>query len=193
MDTASSGRFHILEAIMNHDISRVLYDETAIQQRVRELGAEISRDYADKKPVLISILRGGVVFLADLMRVITIPLEIDFMSISSYGDSTKSSGVVRIRKDIDTDLTGRHVIVVEDIVDSGLSLAYIRDYLEGHNAASVRICALFDKPTAHKTDVVIDYVGYNIGNEFIVGYGLDYAELYRNLPYVGVLKEEVYS
>ncbi|MCD4829086.1 MAG: hypoxanthine phosphoribosyltransferase [Candidatus Cloacimonetes bacterium] len=177
---------------MNNDISTVLFDEAALLLRVRELGAEISRDYEGKRPVLISILRGGVVFLADLMRAITVPLEIDFMSISSYGDSTKSTGVVRIRKDIDIDLAGRHVLVVEDIVDSGLSLAYIRNYLAGHNPASMRICAMFDKPAAHKTDVVIDYIGFNIGNEFVVGYGLDYAETYRNLPFLGVLKEEVY-
>ena len=177
---------------MNCDIANVLYDEVALSQRIRELGTEISRDYEEKRPVLVSILRGGVVFLADLMRSITIPMEIDFMSVSSYGVSTKSSGVVRIRKDIDTDLTGRHVIVVEDIVDSGLSLAYIRDYLTKHNPASLRICALLDKPNAHKSDIVVDYLGFSIGNEFVVGFGLDYAETYRNLPYVGVLKEEVY-
>jgi len=178
---------------VRNDIETILCDEETIRARVKELGAAIARDYAGKHPVLVSILRGGVVFLADLMRAIDMPVEIDFMSVSSYGASTQSSGVVRIRKDIDTDITGRHVLVVEDIVDSGLSLAYIRDYLTGHNPASVKICALLDKPAAHKVDVQADYLGFSIGNDFVVGYGLDFAEKYRNLPYIGILKKEVYQ
>ncbi len=178
---------------MNNDISTVLFDEGMIQKRVRELGAILSKRYEDKNPVFICILRGGVLFLSDIVRSITIPIEIDFMSISSYGDSTQSSGVVKIRKDIDTDLTGRDVVIVEDIVDSGLSLQYIIEYLKKHNPASVCTCVLLDKPAAHKIDVEIDYTGFEIGNDFVVGYGLDFAEKYRNLPFIGILKEEVYK
>ena len=178
---------------MNCNLSAVLFDEGTIQTRIRELGAELSSEYAHKNPVLICILKGAVTFLTDLMRNMTIPLEIDFMSISSYGDSTKSSGVVKIRKDIDIDITDRHVIVVEDIVDSGLSLHYLKEYLDKHKPKSVKACVLLDKPAAHKVVVEIDYKGFEIENEFVVGYGLDYAERYRNLPYIGILKEEVYS
>jgi hypoxanthine phosphoribosyltransferase len=178
---------------MNQDITQVLYDEEAIQRRIQEIGNQISADYVDKNPILINILRGGVIFLADLVRNITIPMEMDFMSISSYGDSTVSSGVVKIRKDIDTDICGRHVIIVEDIVDSGLTLEYLIEYLKQHKPASVKTCVLLDKPKAHKVDVEVDYKGFDIGNEFVVGYGLDYAEKYRNLPYIGILKEEIYS
>lgn len=178
---------------MNCDISAVLHDESTIQKRIQELGAIISRDYQDKVPIVISILKGGFVFLADLIRSITIPMEMDFMAISSYGSSHVSSGVVRIKKDIDIDIEGRDVIIVEDIVDTGLSMGYILDYMRKHNPASVRMCVLLDKPAAHKTDITINYTGFEIGNEFVVGYGLDYNERYRNLPYIGILKEEMYS
>lgn len=178
---------------MNYDISAVLFDEHRIQTRIREIGSQIASDYKDRNPVLIGILKGGFVFLADLARAITIPVEIDFMAISSYGNGTVSTGAVKIRKDIDTDLEGRDVIIVEDIVDSGLSLQYIKDYIWKHKPASVRTCVLLDKPDAHKLEVTHDYVGFNIGNEFVVGYGLDYGERYRNLPYIGILKEEMYS
>lgn len=178
---------------MNANLSAVLFDENTIQKRIKEIGGQISDEYKDKNPILICILRGAAIFMSDLMRRMTIPMEIDFMSISSYGNSTQSSGVVRIRKDIDTDITGRHVIVVEDIVDSGLSLSYIIEYLNQHKPASVKTCVLLDKPEAHKIKVDIDYFGFTIENEFVVGYGLDYAERYRNLPYIGILKEEVYS
>ncbi|MEN6445186.1 MAG: hypoxanthine phosphoribosyltransferase [Candidatus Cloacimonas sp.] len=177
---------------MNCDISAVLFDEYKIQTRIRELGSEISNSYNGSTPVMIGILKGGFVFLADLVRSITIPVEVDFLAISSYGDQTSSSGVVKIRKDIDIDISGRDVIVVEDIVDSGLSLAYIKDYLMQHKPAGLKTCVLLDKPAAHKTDVKFDYVGFSIKNEFVVGYGLDYAEKYRNLPYIGILKEELY-
>jgi hypoxanthine phosphoribosyltransferase len=179
--------------LMNYDLSSILMDEHRIQTRVREIGAQITSDYQGKSPVLIGILKGGVVFLADLVRCINMPVELDFLAISSYGSEASSSGVVKIRKDIDTDLSGKDVIIVEDIVDSGLSLQYIKDYIAKHAPASVRTCVLLDKPQAHKLDVSFDYVGFEIGNEFVVGYGLDYNENYRNLPYIGILKEEIYK
>ncbi len=179
--------------IMNCDISSVLFDEYKIQARTREIGLSITKEYQGKVPVLIGILKGGFVFMADLLRSITIPLELDFLAISSYGSGTQSSGIVKIRKDIDVDLSGRDVIIIEDIVDSGLSLQYIKEYIQKHNPASVKICVLLDKPKAHKIDVNFDYVGFEIGNEFVVGYGLDFNERYRNLPYIGILKEELYS
>ena len=178
---------------MNCDISAVLFDEYKIQARIKEIGGEISRQYQGKTPVFVGILKGGFVFLSDLIRSITIPIELDFMATSSYGSGTVSSGIVKIRKDIDIDIKDRDVIIIEDIVDSGLTLQYIKEYLSKHEPASVRTCVLLDKPEAHKIDVTFDYVGFNIGNEFVVGYGLDYNELYRNLPYIGILKEELYS
>lgn len=178
---------------MNCDLSAVLLDEYRIQTRVREIGMQIASEYKDKVPVLIGIMKGGFIFLADLCRCITIPLEIDFLAISSYGAQTATSGVVKIRKDIDIDITGRDVIVVEDIVDSGLSLQYIKEYLGKHEPASLRVCVLLDKPEAHKLVAEFDYVGFEIGNEFVVGYGLDFNSQYRNLPYIGILKEEIYQ
>jgi hypoxanthine phosphoribosyltransferase len=178
---------------MKTDIAEVLLDEQTIQNKVMELGKKISEDYKDKNPVMVCILKGGVIFLTDLIKNISIPLELDFMSLSSYGDTTKSSGVVKIKKDIDVDITGRHVIIIEDIVDSGLTLKYINEYFKQHKPASVKICALLDKPEAHKIDIYIDYKGFEVGNEFVVGYGLDYAQKYRNLPYIGILKKEIYS
>jgi hypoxanthine phosphoribosyltransferase len=178
---------------MNKDLQRILLTEEEIARRVKEIGDEISVKYAGKNPVIVCILRGAVIFLSDLMRSISIPLEIDFFSLSSYGASTKSSGVVKIRKDIDKDIANRPVIIVEDIVDSGLTLHYIKEYLKNHKPESIEICALLDKPEAHKTDLLIDYIGFKISNEFVVGYGLDYAEKYRNIPYIGVLKKEIYS
>ena len=178
---------------MKTDIAEVLLDEQTIQNKVMELGKKISEDYKNKNPVMVCILKGGVIFLTDLIKNISIPLELDFMSLSSYGDTTKSSGVVKIKKDIDVDITGRHVIIIEDIVDSGLTLKYINEYFKRHKPASVKICALLDKPEAHKTDIHIDYKGFDVGNEFVVGYGLDYAQKYRNLPYIGILKKEIYS
>jgi len=177
---------------MNCDISAVLFDEYKIQTRIREIGMEISNEYKGKTPVMIGILKGGFMFMADLVRAITIPIEIDFLAISSYGAGTSSSGVVKIRKDIDIDINGRDVIVVEDIVDSGLSLEYIKDYLWQHKPSSLRTCVLLDKPEAHQLEVTFDFVGFNVKNEFVVGYGLDFAERYRNLPYIGILKEELY-
>lgn len=178
---------------MIRDISAILLDEETIQKRISELAASISKDYEDKNPIIISVLKGSFIFLADLVRALTIPVEIDFLAISSYGSSTVSSGIVSIKKDLDLDVTNRHVIIVEDIVDSGLSLKYIVDYIAKHKAASVKTCVLLDKPTAHKDVIKIDYKGFDIGNDFVVGYGLDFAEKYRNLPYVGILTEEVYK
>ncbi len=178
---------------MRNDIEKILKTETEIKDKIKQLGDKISKDYEGKNPVLICILKGGIVFLSDLMRSISINVELDFMSLSSYGDSTKSSGVVRIKKDIDVDISNRDVIIVEDIVDSGLTLKYLNEYFLQHNSASIRICTLLDKPNAHKTDIKIDYVGFEVGNEFVVGYGLDYAQKYRNLPYIGILKKEIYS
>lgn len=178
---------------MNCDLSAVLFDEYKIQTRIREIGMQIASEYKDRAPVLIGILKGGFVFLADLVRAINIPVEMDFLAISSYGSEASSSGVVKIRKDIDTDLSGRDVIIVEDIVDSGLSLQYIKDYIAKHAPASIKVCVLLDKPKAHKLETSFDYVGFEIENEFVVGYGLDYNEHYRNLPYIGILKKEIYS
>jgi len=178
---------------MIKDIKAVLFDESMIKNRVQEISNELSHRFADKNPVLICILRGAVTFLSDLMRNMPIPLEIDFMSISSYGDSTVSSGIVQIRKDINISIKGRHVIIVEDIVDSGLSLNYLKEYLSNHESASITTCVFLDKPKAHKVDVKIDFIGFEIEIEFVVGYGLDFSEKYRNLPYIGILKEEVYK
>ena len=179
--------------LMNCDISAVLFDEYKIQARVREIGNEINIEYKGKTPVFIGILKGGFVFMSDLIRAISIPINIDFMAVSSYGSGTVSSGIVKIRKDIDIDIKDRDVIIVEDIVDSGLSLHYIMEYLLKHQPASVKTCVLLDKPEAHKIEVSFDYVGFDIGNEFVVGYGLDFNERYRNLPYIGILKEECYK
>nr|MDK2851375.1 hypoxanthine phosphoribosyltransferase [Candidatus Cloacimonadota bacterium] len=179
--------------LMNCDISAVLFDERRIQNRIREIGQQINSDYEGKVPVIIGVLKGGFIFMSDLVRAITIPMEIDFLAISTYGSSTRSSGVVKIRKDIDIDICDRDVIIVEDIVDSGLSLQYIKDYVWKHKPASLRTCVLLDKPEAHKIETSFEYVGFEVGNEFVVGYGLDYAERYRNLPFIGILKEECYK
>lgn len=178
---------------MRNDMKEILFSEDVIQKRVRELGEQISQDYRDQFPLLICVLKGAILFMSDLVKNMDIQLEMDFMAISSYGASTKSSGVVRILKDLETSLEGRDVIIVEDIVDTGLTLTYLRDTLLRRNAASVKIVTLFDKPSGRKTDIAPDYFGFEVPNEFIVGYGLDYAEKYRNLPFVGILKPEIYS
>ncbi|GAX88645.1 hypoxanthine phosphoribosyltransferase [Effusibacillus lacus] len=178
---------------MHNDIKHILFTEEQIQNRIGELGARIAQDYADKNPLVICVLKGAVLFMSDLVKRIEVPLEMDFMAISSYGVSTKSSGVVRILKDLETGVEGRHVLIVEDIVDTGLTLSYLRDSLLRRDAASVRIVTLFNKPSGRKIEITPDYSGFEVPDEFIVGYGLDYAEKYRNLPYVGVLKPEIYS
>ena len=164
-----------------------MIDEASLQARIRELGAEISSDYEGRDLLLIGVLKGAVFFMSDLMRHLTIPCEIDFMAISSYGDSTDSSGIVRILKDLDINIEGRHVLIVEDIIDSGLTLSYLVRNLESREPASLEICALLTKPDRREIEVPVRYVGFEIPNRFVIGYGLDFAERYRNLPYVGVL------
>ena len=178
---------------MLEDIEDVLFTERQIAVMVERIGKEISRDYKDKNLLLISVLKGSVVFMADLMRSITIPARIDFMAVSSYGAGTKSSGVVKINMDLKIPLEGYDVVVVEDILDSGKTLHYLMDLLKGRNPNSIRVCTLFDKPERRQTDVQASYVGTEIPDAFIVGYGLDYAEKYRNLPFVGILKPQVYA
>lgn len=178
---------------MHNDIQEILYTEEQIQDKIRELGEKISSEYAGRNPLVICVLKGAYMFMADLTKRITIPIEVDFMAISSYGQSTKSSGVVKILKDLDVPVEGRDVIIAEDIVDSGLTLSYLVDVLERRNAKSVSVAALFDKPAGRKVDLQADFVGFTLPDAFVVGYGLDYAEKYRNLPYIGILKPEVYG
>jgi hypoxanthine phosphoribosyltransferase len=168
-------------------VTEILIDQEALQRRIAELGEEISADYAGRDLLLVGVLKGAVFFMADLMRGLTIPCEIDFMAISSYGDSTDSSGVVRILKDLDINIEGRDVLVVEDIIDSGLTLSYLMRNLEAREPASLQICALLTKPERREIEVPVRYVGFEIPNRFVIGYGLDFGERYRNLPYVGVL------
>ncbi len=178
---------------MKEDILRVLLSEDELAAKVAEIGAQISRDYMGKRLVMVSVLKGSVVFMADLMRAVTVPAEIDFMCVSSYGSGVKTSGVVKIIKDLDNDLAGMDLLLVEDILDSGMTLEYIKKLLLGRNPNSVKICTLLDKPERRKADIVPDYKGFEVPDEFVVGYGLDYAEKYRNLPYIGVLKPSVYG
>ncbi len=179
---------------MDRDIERVLISEEELQRRVAELGAEITRDYADKENVvLVGILRGCYVFLADLTRHIDLHCRIDFIAASSYGKGTSSSGQIEIKKDLTDPINGAHVILVEDILDSGNTLAYLAQILQARNPASIRIATLLDKPSRREKSVKADYSGFTVPNAFVVGYGLDYAEEYRNLPYIGVLKPEVYE
>ena len=168
-------------------VTETLIDRDRLQRRVAELGEEVSADYAGRDLLLVGVLKGAVFFMADLMRHLTIPCEIDFMAISSYGAATNSSGVVRILKDLDINIAGRDVLVVEDIIDSGLTLSYLMRNLEAREPASLEICALLTKPERREIDVPVRYVGFEIPNRFVIGYGLDFAERYRNLPYVGVL------
>jgi hypoxanthine phosphoribosyltransferase len=172
-------------------VTEVLIDSDALLGRITELGEEISRDYEGRDLLLVGVLKGAVFFMADLMRELTVPCEIDFMAISSYGAATDSSGVVRILKDLDLNIAGRDVLVVEDIIDSGLTLSYLMRNLKARKPASLEICALLTKPERREIDVPVRYVGFEIPNKFVIGYGLDFAERYRNLPYVGVLNPEL--
>jgi hypoxanthine phosphoribosyltransferase len=172
-------------------IGEVLIDEETLAARVAELGSEVSADYEGRELLLIGVLKGAVFFMADLMRHLTVTCEVDFMAISSYGDATDSSGIVRILKDLDISIEGRDVLVVEDIIDSGLTLSYLIRNLESREPASLEVCALLTKPSRREIDVPVRYVGFEIPNKFVVGYGLDFAERYRNLPYVGVLDEHL--
>jgi len=181
------------EVTLDDDIATVLVDETMIKQRVLALGAEISAEYAGKDLLLVSVLKGSIIFMADLVRAISIPHEIDFMATSSYGASTASSGVVRILKDLNVSIEGRNVVVVEDIIDSGHTLNYLVRLLTERQPASIKIMTLLDKPERRVLDIHVDWIGFSIPNEFVVGYGLDYNEIYRNLPYIGVLKPSVYG
>lgn len=181
---------------MHDDIAEVLFTEQEIADRVREMGGAITRDYADAARdggiVLVSVLRGAAIFMADLARKIELPLEMDYMAISSYGNGAKSSGVVRILKDLSSEIEGRHVIVAEDILDSGLTLKYLLKNLSSRNPASLEVATLLRKQTLAQAKIDCRYVGFECPNEFIVGYGLDFAERYRNLPYIGILKPELY-
>lgn len=179
-------------AVLDDDIARILISEEELRRRTRELGQQISRDYQGKDLHLICVLKGGVTFLVDLMREICIPHSIDFMATSSYGDATETSGVVRILKDLDIPIAGRNVLIVDDIIDSGLTIAYLRRILLERQPASLRICTLLNKKERRVVDVPLDYIGFDIPNEFVVGYGMDFRELYRNLRFVGVLKPELY-
>ena len=178
---------------MQMDIDHWLLTREQLAKRVAELGARITEDYRGKDLLMVGILKGAVVFFSDLIRHVDIPVSIDFMAISSYGSATKSSGVVRILKDLDHAIAGRHVIIVEDIVDTGKTLAFLKENLLARGAASLKICTLLAKPERRQVEIEADYFGFVIPNEFVVGYGLDYAEKYRNLPEIGVLKPEVYS
>ncbi|HLM33297.1 MAG TPA: hypoxanthine phosphoribosyltransferase [Gaiellaceae bacterium] len=172
-------------------VEEILVEEVALQARVAELGAEVTADYRDRDLLLIGVLKGAIFFMADLMRQIDLPCEVDFMAISSYGAGVDSSGVVRILKDLDMPIENRNVVIVEDIVDSGLTLSYLLRNLEARHPASVEICALLTKPDRRENDVECRYVGFEIPNRFVIGYGLDFAERYRNLPYIGVLREDL--
>lgn len=180
-------------ATMMDDIAKILITEEMAQKRVKELGEELTRDYAGKDVVLVGILKGAVVFYSDLARAMDVRMTMDFMCLSSYGDSFETTGIVKINKDLDTSITGKHVIIAEDIMDSGLSLSHLRKILLERKPASLKICCMLDKPERRECDITPDYCGFTIPNEFVVGYGLDYVGEYRNLPFVGVLKEEVYS
>jgi len=181
----------VTEGTLEHAVSEVLIDADRLSARVAELGEEVSADYAGRELLLIGVLKGAVFFMADLMRHLTVPCEVDFMAISSYGAATDSSGVVRILKDLDINIDGRDVLVVEDIIDSGLTLSYLMRNLEAREPASLEVCALLTKPARREIDVPVRYVGFEIPNRFVIGYGLDFAERYRNLPYVAVLHPDL--
>ncbi|GLB47200.1 hypoxanthine phosphoribosyltransferase [Philodulcilactobacillus myokoensis] len=178
---------------MNNDIEKVLYSKEDIKKTCQKLGQKIAKQYAGKKPLVIGVLKGAIVFMTDLIRNMDIYMDIDFIDVSSYGGGTKSSGNVKLVKDIDTDVKGRNVLFIEDIIDTGRTLKYLKNLLMDRGANSIHVCTLMDKPEGRLVDVKADYVGLKVPNEFVVGYGMDYKEEYRNLPYVGVLKPRVYS
>ena len=178
---------------MNNDVEKILFTEEQLRRRVEELGEQLTADYAGKSPVLVSVLRGSYIFMADLTRQVKLPITVDFMVLSSYGSGTSSSGQVEIKKDLSDSIEGKDLIIVEDILDSGNTLYYLRDVLKARKPASIRICTLLDKPERRAKPITADYVGFSIPDAFVVGYGLDYDEKYRNLPYIGILKPSVYG
>lgn len=178
---------------MRDDIESILLTEEQLQKRIREMGQEISRDYADRNPIFIGVLKGCFMFMADLVRNVDVPCSIDFMAVSSYGNSTTTTGAVKITKDLREDIEGRDVVIVEDILDSGVTLHYLTGFLQNRRPASITIATLLDKPARRKAEVYAKYAGFEVPDAFVVGYGLDYAEKYRNLPYIGILKPEIYT
>lgn len=180
-------------SVLARDLTGVLFSEEQIHARVKELAAEISRDYAGREFTMLGVLRGAFIFIADLMRAVTIPCSVDFMAFESYGAATKSSGVVRLTKDLDESVTGKHLLVVEDIIDSGRTLHYMLQLMEARRPASLTICTLLEKPSRREVDMDVRYVGFSVPDEFVVGYGLDYNQQYRGLPCIGILKPEIYG
>ena len=178
---------------MREDIKEILFSEEAIISKVKEMGERISNDYEGKNLIVVGVLKGSVLFAADLIKKITVPCEIDFMAVSSYGNSTETSGVVRILKDLDHSIEGKDILIVEDIVDSGVTLDYLLKYLKARKANSIEIATLLNKPARRKVEIDVKYTGFEVPDEFLVGYGIDYAEKYRNLPFIGTLKPEVYE
>ena len=178
---------------MQEDILKIYYSADQIQRRVQELGSAITEDYRGMEPFFLGVLKGCFVFMADLVRCVDVPCDMEFMAVSSYGNQTSSTGAVRITRDLTHSVEGRNILIVEDILDSGRTLSYLRKHLEAQKPASIRICTLLDKPSRRVADIQADYCGFTVPDEFVVGYGLDYAERYRNLPYIGILKPEVYE
>lgn len=178
---------------MREDIEKILLDEEQISKKIKEIGNTISKDYKGKDLILIGVLKGSIMYMANLAREIDIPCTMDFMSVSSYGNSTTSSGIVKILKDLDASIEGKDVLIVEDIIDSGITLKYLQKYLRAKNPNSVEITTLLNKPERRKADIEVKYIGFEVPDYFLVGYGLDYAEKYRNLPFIGILKEEIYK
>jgi len=178
---------------MHRDIEQILFAEEALQAKVTEMGRAIAVDYQDKNPMLIGVLKGSFIFMADLVRAMDLPCQIEFFGVSSYGNKSETTGAVRITRDLETDIEGRHIIIVEDILDSGLTLNYLMEYFQSRRPASIEICTLLDKPERRRVEILPRYIGFQIPDAFVVGYGLDFAERYRNLPYIGVLKPEVYA
>jgi len=178
---------------MHKDFEKLVFSEVDLDKRVKELAERINKDYEGKEIMILCILKGGIIFMSDLSKYITVPMEMDFMAVSSYGNSTKSSGVVRIIKDLERSIEGKDIIIVEDIVDSGLTLSYLKENLMQRNPNSIRICTLLERDSRDKSVIEVEYVGYTVDDGFLVGYGLDYAEKYRNIPYIGILKPEIYE
>ena len=189
----SESLFFLGGNVVHVDLQEIMLSEQQIKAKVQELGQRISQDYRGESVVLIGILKGSVIFLADLVRCISVPVVFDFMAVSSYGSGTQSSGVVRVLKDLDHSITGKHVLIVEDIVDTGLTLNYLINNLKSRGAASLKVCTLLDKPERRKVNIQIDYHGFSIPDQFVVGYGLDFNSNYRNFPYIAVLKPAVYQ